>query len=182
MNRYLIMGTLAAALAIYAWQIVSNAVLPWHSMSMSEFTDPGLVLAALQIGATEQGMYYHPSGVVAAISTIPGMPDKSGFMGMWLMRQVAIDVVVAFILAVVVARSGFGARRAALTLGGVALAAGLILELSDWNWYGFPIAYTLVNAVDVAINGAIAGLVLGWLNTRLLNREPATPTIEPAPV
>src|SRR5688572_7862474 len=151
MNRYLITGTLAAAAAIYAWQLISNAVLPWHMMTMSTFEEPGLVIAALDVGAPHQGMYYHPSGIVAAISMIPGMPDKSGFMGMWLMRQVAIDVVVAFILAVVVARSGFGARRAALTLGGVALAAGLVLELSDWNWYGFPIVYTLVNAIDVAI-------------------------------
>jgi hypothetical protein len=39
----------------------------------------------------------------------------------------------------------------ALTLAAAGLAAGVALELSDWNWYGFGAGYAIVNVVDVTI-------------------------------
>lgn len=171
MNRYLLIGTVVTAVALFAWQSLSNTVLPWHRMTLREFEEPELMIAALEAATPENGMYVHERGVMAAVSFVPGVTDKSALMGITLIRQLVVDLIAAFVLALVVARLGGGAMRATVSLGGVALAAGLILELGDWNWYGFPLTYALVNVADVAINGAIAGLLLGWLSGRLLPAE-----------
>lgn len=185
MNRYLLIGTLAAAVVLFAWQTLSNAVLPWHQMTLREFEEPEMIVAALNVAAPENGLYFHERGVMAAVSMVPGVTDKSALMGIMLLRQLVLDLIAGFLLALVVARLALGATRAAFTLGGVALAAGVILELADWNWYGYPIGYALVNALDVAINAALAGIVLGMLSTRLLKdtrspmRMPPTQPVGP---
>ena len=167
MNRYLLLGTVCAALALFAWQTLSNTALQWHELTLSEFTEPNVVVAAMNVAAPESGMYVHERGIVAAVSMVPGVTDRSALLGIMLVRQVVLNLIAAFLLALVVARLRLPPLRAALVLGTTALAAGVILELSNWNWYGFPLPYVLVNVADVAINAAIAGLVLGWFARRL---------------
>lgn len=181
MNRYLLIGTVVTAIALFAWQSLSNTVLPWHRMTLREFEEPELIIAALDAAAPENGMYMHERGVMAAVSFVPGVTDKSALMGIALIRQLVLDLIAAFVLALVVARLGGGATRAAVTLGGVALAAGLILELGDWNWYGYPLTYALVNTADIAINGVIAGLLLGLLSDRLIPAATVGPVDPLAP-
>jgi hypothetical protein len=43
-------------------------------------------------------------------------------------------------------------------LGG--LLGGLVLYVSQWNWYAFPTAYMLAQAVDHTVGWFLAGLVL----------------------
>ncbi len=111
--------------------------------------------------------------VVLAVPLAPGVTDNPALIGVMLMRQVALNMIAAFLLALVVARLRLPPLRAALTLGTVAFAAGVILELANWNWYGFPLTYVLVNTMDVAFNAAIAGFVLGWFARRLPRSEVA---------
>lgn len=182
-SRYLLIGTVVTAVALFAWQSVSNALLPWHQMTLREFEHPEMMLSAVDAAAPENGVYLHERGVLAAVSFVPGVTDKSALLSIMLIRQLVIDLLAAFVLALVVARLGGGAAHAGLTLGGVALGTGIILELSDWNWYGFSLPYTLVNAADVAINGLIAGLVLGWLHGRIPVRDArAASTDDPSTV
>lgn len=167
MNRYLLTGTLTAAVALFAWQLLSNTVFGWHEATLRTFEDPAMAVALMHTVAPESGMYFHEQGVLASVSIIPGVTDRSTFMSMMLARQVALDLVAAFLLALVIARLRLPVLRGALLLGAVALAAGVVLELSNWNWYGFPIAYSLVNVLDTAINVALASAVLGWFARRL---------------
>lgn len=169
MNRYLIVGTLSAALAIFAWQTLSNTLLGWHEATLSQFAEPGMAIDAMDVVAPENGMYFHEAGIVAAVSRVPGVDDKSTLMGGMLLRQLALNLIAVFLLALVVARLALTPLRAALLLGAVALAAGTILELSNWNWYGFPLDYVLVNLLDTAINVALASAILGWFAHRWLH-------------
>lgn len=162
MNKYLVWGTLTAAVVLFAWQVLSNTALGWHEATLRRFEEPEMVVAAINTAAPENGMYFHERGIIAAVSMVPGVTDKSALMGGMMLRQVALNLVAAFLLALVVARLALGPLRAAVLLGGVALAAGIILEMSNWNWYGFPLAYALVNVLDSTINVALAGAVLGW--------------------
>ena len=41
-----------------------------------------------------------------------------------------------------------------------ALAAAVIAHLPNWNWWGFPLDYTLVGMADILIGYFLAGLVL----------------------
>ena len=72
-----------------------------------------------------------------------------------------------------VARIGAGRKRdLALTLGLAALAAGILKELSDWDWYGFSATYTIVNVIDLTIQFAIAGIVIAWIYKREMQGAP----------
>jgi hypothetical protein len=42
----------------------------------------------------------------------------------------------------------------------------MIKELSDWNWYGFATAYSVVNVIDLVIMFALAGLVIAAIYKR----------------
>ena len=180
MNRYLIRGTISAAIAIFAWQMTSNTVLGWHEATLSTFEEPEVVVAAMNAAAPESGMYFHERGIVAAVSMVPGVTDKSALMGGMLVRQIALDLIACFVLALVVARRRPGPLQAAILCGGVALAAGVVLELSNWNWYGFPLAYSLVNVIDTTINVAIAAAILGWFAQRIRPAEGAAAMREEA--
>jgi hypothetical protein len=108
------------------------------------------------------------------VSLTPDLADKSKSMGPNMVKQIVIDLVAAFLLCFVVARIGVVRKRdTALTLGVAGLAAGIIKEMSDWNWYGFSASYAIVNEIDLAIQFAIAGVVLAWLYKREMRAETA---------
>jgi len=42
----------------------------------------------------------------------------------------------------------------------IALTAGILCHLPNWNWWGFSTGYTLVAIVDMLIGGLLLGMVL----------------------
>jgi hypothetical protein len=108
------------------------------------------------------------------VSFTPDMADKTKSMGPNMAKQLVIDLIAALLLCVVIGRIGVGRKRdAALTLGLAGLAAGIIKEMSDWNWYGFSASYAIVNEIDLMIQFALAGVVIAWLYKREVRAETA---------
>jgi hypothetical protein len=166
-GKYLLYGTLAAGLTLFVLQTISNVALPFHEMTIKPFTNNAAVVDAVRAGTSGNGVYFAPQGLIAAVSFTPDMADKTKAMGGNLVKQAVIDLVVALLLCVLVARIGVGRKRdAALTLGLGGLAAGILKELSDWNWYGFSGSYATVNLIDHTIQFALAGVVIAWLYKR----------------
>ena len=166
-GRYLLIGTLAAALTLFVWQTISNVAIPWHSATIKAFTNNGAIVDAIRANTSGNGVYTAPQGIVAAVSFTPDMADKTKAMGGNLAKQFVIDLVAALLLCVVVARIGVRRKRdTALTLGLAGLAAGIIKEMSDWNWYGFSASYSIVNEIDLTIQFALAGIVIAWVYKR----------------
>ncbi len=165
MTRYLLVGTLATTVTLFAWQAVSNAVIPWHSAPMREL---GLAQsAAVHTALPANGFYFSKAGVLAVVNAAPDFHDRSKEMGLPLARQAIIDVVVALLLAFVVLR--LPRRKPLIPAVTVALAAAAfstILAVSDWNWYGYPFAFALSNVADPVVQGFLAGLVLAWARRR----------------
>ena len=179
-GKYLLYGTLAAGLALFVWQAISNVAIPWHSATIKEFTDNAAVVQAVHAAAPANGVYMSPQGILAAVSFTPDMADKTKAMGGNLVKQAVIDLVVALLLCILVARIGVGRKRdTALTLALAALAVGIIKELSDWNWYGFAASYAIVNVIDLAIQFALAGVVIAWLYKREMRADAAAATGAP---
>jgi hypothetical protein len=52
----------------------------------------------------------------------------------------------------------YGKRVLFLAVAG--LAASVIVDIPNWNWWGFSGAYTLVNLVDFTLTWFFAGLVM----------------------
>jgi len=169
-TRFLLVGTIVGAIALFAWQTVSNAVLPWHMATMRTFPNDSASTAsaeAIRAVASENGVYLSTRGVLAAVSLRADLGDKSAEMGGMLARQFLLDLAAAFILSLVVMRlPAVGALAIGVTLGLAALALSGIQSFSDSIWYGFTYPYSIVNVLDNAIGATIAGVVLGTLLNR----------------
>ena len=166
-TRFLLVGTIVGAIALFAWQTVSNAALPWHMATMRTFESDSVSAQALRAAMPENGVWLSTRGVVAAVSMRADMADKSVEMGGMLARQLALDLVVALVLCLVVTRlPAASATTTGVTLAMTALAVAGILAFSDWIWYGFTFPYAAVNVIDMGINGLVGGMVLGALRNR----------------
>ncbi|HEX6058720.1 MAG TPA: hypothetical protein VFZ11_06845 [Gemmatimonadaceae bacterium] len=166
-TRFLLVGTIVCAVALFVWQSVSNAALPWHRATMSEFQNDSATVQAIRAAAPANGVYTSMRGVVAAVAIRPDFGSREVEMPAMLGRQFALDLVVSLVLCFVVMRlPAASATATGVTLGLAALAVSGIQSFSDWIWYGFTFPYAAVNAIDLAINGLVAGLVLGALLAR----------------
>lgn len=168
-GKYLLYGTLAASVTLFVWQAISNAAIPWHQATLNTFKDNAAAVQAIRAQAPANGVYAAPEGVLLVQSLTPTLADKSKSMGQNLAKQFVIDVAAALVLCLALADQKLrrSPRDVALRLGALGLAAGMIKELSDWNWYGFAGSYAVVNLVDLAIQFVIAGLVITWIRNRL---------------
>jgi hypothetical protein len=170
-RRFVLGGTLAAALALFVWQFISYAVLPWHERTLRPFTDPNAVVQAIRANAPANGVYFVSQGVTAAVSLTPDLADKTQAMGGMLGRQMVIDLATALLLSALVLRLPIGsATRTGVTLGLAGLAAGILGQFSAANWYNFSPTYATVNAADLGLEWLIAGTVLGALRVRAITR------------
>jgi hypothetical protein len=166
-GRSLLLGTVVTAVALFVWQSISNAALPWHMASMKPFSNDTAAVRSIAAIAPENGLYFSPRGALMVRSFTPDLADKSQDMGTPLGRQIVLDLVAAFALALVVSRLAAPAPLATGSLLGIAgLAAGIITCLSNWNWYDYPLAFEVVNTIDLGINLFIAGALLAWFARR----------------
>ncbi len=161
MWRYFLVGIVAATVTLYVWQSLSNGLLAWHSAPMREMS-PASTLA-VRDAVPGNGFYFAKEGILAVVNVTPDMRDRSKEMGAPLARQVLIDLVAVLLLAGALLRlPRRGPLAAGVTLALIATAFTTFLAISDWNWYGFPFAFALSNVADAAVQGFLAGLVLGW--------------------
>jgi len=56
--------------------------------------------------------------------------------------------------------SGLSYWRRVIFLGAIGLAASVIVDLPNWNWWGFSGTFTAVNLADNALTWIFAGLVM----------------------
>lgn len=167
-------GTLAAGITLFVWQTISNVAIPWHAATVKAFTSDAAAAQAIRAVAPTNGVYASPEGILAAVSMTPDMADKSKSMGPNLLKQIVIDLLASLLLCLVIERIGVARKwDVALTLALAGLAAGIIKEMSDWNWYGFATSYAIVNEVDLTIQFALAGVVIGWIYKRGTRGETA---------
>jgi hypothetical protein len=167
-GRFLLVGTLVTAISVFAWQAISNTLIPWHMATMREFANNDAVVQAVRANAPQNGVYASRQGILAAVSLTPSLIDKTTLIGQMLGTQFAIDVVVSFLLALVALRlrpSTTLGTATALAIAG--LAGSLLIELSNWNWYGFALPWSTVNIIDHTIQWFLAGLLLAALLRRL---------------
>jgi hypothetical protein len=171
-GKSLLYGTVAAAITLFVWQTISNVAIPWHAATVKSFADNAAAVQAIHVVAPTNGVYASPEGVLAAVSFTPDVGDKSKSMGPNMAKQIVIDLVAALLLCLVVGHIGVGRKRdVALNLGLAGLAAGIIKEMSDWNWYGFSASYAMVNEIDLGIQFALAGIVIAWIFKRGMRGE-----------
>jgi hypothetical protein len=134
------------------------------------------VMNALQASVAQSGFYFFPQ--VDAAMKVP--PERVGGpygimiyhsagagepMTGQLVKECGLNIVVALFAALLLSMasglSGYVARVGFVTLLG--LTVGLMTNVQYWNWYGFPLSYTIASIAIAVIGFLIVGLIAAAL-------------------
>ena len=183
MKRVLLAGLLGG-LAMFAWVSIAHMATPLATAGVGELNNEAPVLQALQASEGQtSGLYlfpgfglgHHPtmSQLNAAMpehekklaSTPSGMiiyhpPGRPSMTGATLVIEFAkefVQILLAMALLSAAALRGYGSRVAFVAVIGVIEAIGM--NVSYWDWYGFPGNYTVAQICIMVVGFLVAGLV-----------------------
>lgn len=185
--RIVIAGVLAG-IVVFIWGAFSHMVLPLgHTGYVTPADESALV--AMQSSFPEAGVYMLPylapeqwndeAATAAFAERATGSPNA------WVVYQPAgrnpmvmgpllgvqfLTVVLAGILAAwVVAQVASRFLQRTLVVAGMAVFGWLVISLPYWNWYRFPLDFTLAALCEALVGWILGGLVIAWW----LGRRPA---------
>jgi hypothetical protein len=194
MTKKILFGGVLAGLILFIWSALAHMALPIGSMGIKSLPNEEVVIAALKTNVNQPGLYFFPGeGVMQAeslskeqqeaamaawmkkIETGPRgimvyhptgtTPMSMSQFGTELLADIVGGIIVAFALAMALGRlRTWGARVGFVTLLG--LLPWVIVDLSYYNWYGFPAAYELGELLDQVIGMFLAGIVLAFVFRR----------------
>lgn len=176
MNTRVVVAGVLAGLVVFVWGAISHMALTIGEIGVSPLPAQEAVLQVLGDNVHERRIYVFPwyedeARLEEAYETGPHgilalSPPSGGFSFPKLLAFEAASNVVCGLLAASLfaalglALVGWGKRIAfGATLGGF---ASLSIDLSYWNWYGFPSEYLAAQLVDSIVAWSLAALVIGW--------------------
>jgi hypothetical protein len=186
----IILAGLFGAIAMFIWSAIAHMALPLGHAGIKELPNEEAVLGALQTGLGDKtGLYLFPGLGVGDNPTrqqekeamthyeekLAANPSgllmyhapkaRTMAMGQWLtiefLKQLLVSILAVFLLAQTRIGS-FGGRVGFIFVIGI--VAAITTNVSYWNWYGFPGAYTApymtIEIVGFLCAGLAAALVL----------------------
>jgi hypothetical protein len=174
-----LVGGVVAGIVIFFWGFVSHMLSPLGEMGLQSLPHEDNLNAAIKNDVRAPGLYFVPGrdmnksqspeemqAHMAKIATGP-----YGFMVIYpngrdaslskrLPIELGTNVVCALLAAIVVSQvgPGFAVRVGCVALVGI--TGSLMTLVPYWNWYGFPIDFTVAQIIDHAVGWLLAGLVL----------------------
>ena len=179
--KKIILPSLLAAFVILVWSSISWMVVGWHMIDIFSLPDESVV-QQLDSTIDEPGIYVYPgypedqseagmkewtdkhlTGPLFFMVYQPtgGDPMPAGMF----IKGFILNFITAFIAAILLFMTlaqnpSFWRRVTFVTLLGV--FAGFMYPFAEWNWWQYPLGYTLVNFADGILSWFFAGLVLAW--------------------
>jgi hypothetical protein len=183
MLKSLVVGTILGGVVAFIWSSISWEVLPWHEQGFHNFQNDEEVSAVIASHITESGNYILPgrppmegmnaeqkkaveTTLMAKMQKGPVMfaAIRRGGFGSFaagLIKQFLILAAGAFLLAWLLLQiSGLGYGQRVIFLAVARLAASVVSDLPNWNWWGFSGSYTAVMVADSTLTWLFAGLVV----------------------
>lgn len=168
MMRILIAGV-AGGIAMYVWLTVAH-LSPLGQVGVHALPNGDTMIAQVSEAAGgKAGLYIFPDymsekasaarGPSAVLSFTPDAP--TGLSPMNLISEFLSELVEAILAAWLLAQAGlaaYGARVAFVT--GIGVVAAILAEAPYWNWYSFPLDYSLTNAFMQIVGFLVAGLAM----------------------
>jgi hypothetical protein len=183
MTRALTLGTLVGGLVALVWSTISWGMLGWHEKTMLGFQNDSEVSAVIASHAPQDGTYLLPympptqgmtpeqkkSAQATAAAKFQQGPivvaavRRGGFpsIGRAMVIQALNMFVAAFLLTWLYMQTrGLSYARSVVFFAVVGVAASVIIDLPNWNWWGFSGAYTAASLADAALTWLLAGLAI----------------------
>lgn len=178
--KQLLLAALLGGIVLFLWGWLSWSLIPIHNASLLSIENEDAVIAALHVNMDQKGVYTFPAmpatqdqatldewvqklqqGPVGMIiydpeGTEPMKPDQMviGF----ILGCISAFFVAWFLSRSTAAMSSYFARVAYCGMFGIFIA--IVSHLTNWNWMGYPIDYTISWIADSIIGWLLAGTVL----------------------
>ena len=172
-------GTIVGAVIVFMWGFFSWMVLPWHQFK--DVKNETEVIETVKVAMPEKGVYLIPNmpkgkndadmkayldkkseGPTGILFINPtGMrPMLQAFIGSFV-----IQLLGAFIFMYLLMKtSGLSHWKKANFVALAAIGGAVICHLPNWNWWNFPLTWTLAHMADVGIGWYFAGLAMGRIS------------------
>jgi hypothetical protein len=83
-------------------------------------------------------------------------------MGDNLVKQWASDTLSALIVSFVLALGAFGFGKRVLISAALGLFSWLTVSVPWWNWYRFPMDFTVGSLLEQVVGWLLAGIAMAW--------------------
>jgi hypothetical protein len=179
--KLVIQGGVLGGFILFLWSIISWMVLPFHSSNLRAFQNETLVESALMASLDngKGGVYILPNPKGPFYKTkeskkqaqLKMQHGPSAFIVMNPQGGGSMpkDMILAFLLNVLSAMlvTGLLFKTAGMSYWGrvgfvvlVAVTAGVIVHLPEWNWWGFTLGFIGAEFIDLIAGWFLAGLVI----------------------
>jgi hypothetical protein len=190
MKKVLLPGILGGLL-VFLWSFIAHMVLPIGTMGVSSapLQNEEAVLTAMKSNFPESGLYLMPwmdmnqnasaeqskaqetryrTGPVAfLVYHATGIaPISAGQLIRQLLFQITGGLIAAFVVSMTMA--SLGMRAFVVMLFGI--FSWVTVNLPHWNWYRFPMAFTIGAGLDAVIGWLIGGFLIAWMVQRAEKR------------
>ena len=180
--RVLVAG-LIGGIVMFIWGVAAHMALGLGSVGIGQPVNETVALSGLLNGLGDQpGVYLLPSldpkqtGDAAVVRAYSIKAVRSPYawvvyqprgtdmmqMGPQIGRQWASDTLASLALAFVMGLALVGFRRRLAIAAAAAVFAWLSSMLPYWNWYRFPLDFTLAALAEQLIGWLLAGAAMAW--------------------
>jgi hypothetical protein len=173
---------LIGGIVFFVWGAVAHMVLPIGEMGMGAAGNEDAILAALRENLPGEGVYTVPGlspAQMANEAAVKAYSEKAkanpyafivyqpvGKDGMDmtgnLVKQFLSDTLSALVVAFVLALGAFGFAKRVFIATALGLFSWLTLTVPYWNWYRFPLDFSLGNLLEQVLGWMIAGIAMAW--------------------
>lgn len=177
----LLIAALLGGVIVFFWGFVSHMLLPLGHIGFERPTAEDPVIEALAENLPKRGVYtipgiapeqmydekamaaYEAKAAANAFSLVVYRPDVRGMaMGPMLGTEIATNVISAFVVAWVIGLAGLSFARRVGIATAMGFFAWLAVSVPYWNWYFFPLDFTLANLATNVVGWPLAGIAMAW--------------------
>ncbi|MEM6263254.1 MAG: hypothetical protein AAGI38_12150 [Bacteroidota bacterium] len=181
MNKRIILSLIIGTLLLFVWNAISWMALPFHSQSLKNIPEGIVQLEAMRLQMPEDGVYHYPGlpgentsktldeiehqlqqGPRITLMVYRNHPtalfDPSTFLYSLLINLLTAGLTLTLI-SFISQPTAKTVILATLTLG---VIAAVVSDVSQMNWYMFPLGYTLVNVGDKLISFGLLSVLFAF--------------------
>lgn len=175
----ILLAALAGAVAMFVWTAIAHMATPLGAMGFQQMPNEAPVLAQMQTSIGDKNGFYNfpwvdpsdpqmmqkyaqkekngPSGLLLYRGAGHGMGES---MTPMLVREFAKQFVESLVFAWIVSMIAFGFSTRVMAVTAMGVATAMATNVSYWNWYGFPLDYTLAQMIIEIVAALVSGLAI----------------------
>jgi hypothetical protein len=178
------LAALLGAIVLFVWSALAHMLLPIGEMSMKTASNQDAAIAALQASADSGAGVYMLPGMApeqwrdeaamgafvekykaspSAFVVYQPTPNPSmSTMTPALAKQFVSSLVATLLTAWILALGGFSFGQRVAVGTAIGVVAWFLVSVPYWNWYCFPLGFTVAAWLDWGIGMALASVVMAW--------------------